>query len=448
MRNWHISRRTFLRGVGAAVSLPLLDAMAAQGSEAQPPVRMAFLFMPNGVYPEEWGLDEKQTDLSQLSPTLSPLESVKDDVLVISRMCKRHSREGDGHYAKTANFLSGMPVFKTTGKNIKCGISIDQLAAQKVGHHTPLPSLELGIEPVVSGIDSIVGYTRLYGSHISWRDERQPVAKEINPRLVFERLFLSSLNGSKPALGGLSNADRKSLLDIVLEDAKDLRLQLGRDDQHKMDEYLSSVRSVEKRIEFAEKSKEKEKHWLPQVATEKLIRPEGIPGSHQEHVRLMMEMIVLAFWTDSTRVSSFMFGNSVSGVNFSFLDGVEGGHHHLSHHKNEKKMIDQYNKISRWHIEQFAWMLEKMRGIKEGATSLLDNSMILFGSGMSDGNRHDPNNLPIILAGKAGGKVDTGRHIATPKDTPLCNLYVSMLERMNVPVESFGDSTGKVELKA
>jgi hypothetical protein len=408
---------------------------------------MAFLFMPNGAYPEAWKLDEKQTDLSKLSATLSPLEKVKDDVIVISGMCKKHSRQGDGHYAKTANFLSGMPVIKTTGKNIKCGISIDQLAAQKIGHQTPLPSLELGIEPVISGIDSIVGYTRLYGSHISWRDEHHPVAKEINPRLAFERLFRSNLNGGKSTPGRLSNADRRSLLDVVLEDAKDLHRQLGRDDQHKMDEYLSSVRSVERRIEFAEKSKEKEQRWQPAVPKEKLLSPAGIPGSHQEHARLMMEMMVLAFWTDSTRVSSFMFGNSVAGTNFSFLDGVKGGHHHLSHHKNDKLMIDQYNKISYWHIEQFTWMLEKMRGIKEGGGTLLDNSMIMFGSGMSDGNRHDPNNLPILLAGKAGGSVATGRHIKTAKDTPLCNLYVAMLERMGVQVESFGDSTGKIELK-
>ncbi len=448
--NWHLSRRTFLRGTASAIALPLLDAMTPLRALAAPatqpgfaaPVRMAFLYFPNGAWTDAWVPKAAGADY-ELPFSLAPLQKAKDDITVLSGLDKAASHEGDGHYAKTANFLTGAHVNKTTGKDISAGgISIDQLAAQRNGDATPLPSLEVGIDPVVSGIDSNVGYTRLYASYISWRGPGIPVAREIGPRAVFDRLF-----GPKDAQGRpttSTRADDRSLLDLALEDATDLRKKLGRDDQLKVDEYLEAVRAVEKRVDFA--SKARNTGWKPSTTPKDIARPAAeIPHDYQEHVRLMMDMLVLAFWTDSTRIASFMFANDVSGRNFTgIVDGVHGGHHHISHHENDAAKIEQYRLINRWHVQQFAHVLEKMRNIKEGEKTLLDNSMILFGSSMSDGNRHDPANLPLILAGRAGGALNPGRHVASPNGTPLCNLYLSMLNRIGVNVPRFGDSTGKL----
>jgi hypothetical protein len=330
---------------------------------------------------------------------------------------------------------------------------MDQLAAQRVGRQTALPSLELGVEPVTTGIDTNVGYTRLYGSHIAWSTPTTPLAKEINPRLAFNRLFKSNSSAT--------SADDQSILDLVTEDAKSLRSKVGRADQRKLDNYLESIRAVEKRIEHNTRVRAEQENIRPDVlqALDELdkkiqtweVHPDRMkqgrrnPGDHTEHVRLMLDMMVLAFWSDTTRISTFMFGNAVSGKNFSFLDGVKGGHHQLSHHENKAENLEQYQKINQWFVAQYAYMLEQMKQIKEGDGTLLDNSMILFGSGIKDGNRHDPKNLPLVLAGKAGGTIATGRHLTYRKNTPLCNLYASMLDRIGTPVDRFGDSTGKLK---
>ena len=430
------SRRTFVRGAGALLSLPFMPSLvkAAGNDAAKPPIRNAFIYFPNGVWEKAWVPEKTGADY-ELSPSLQPLGDLKQDVLVLSGLDKKNSHGGDGHYAKTANFLTGMPVAKTTGKDVSSGgISVDQLIASHVGDSTPLPSLELGTEPVISGIDSNVGYTRLYGSHISWQTANRPVAKEINPRIVYERLFGKTVTADSRRAESYSN-----LLDYVLEDAKRVRARLGRDDQFKMDEYLDSVRSVEKRIEFA--TRDRSDAWRPSVNPDSLIEMEpGAPGNFREHIDIMMDLIVLAFQTDSTRVCSFMFDNDVSGRNSSFLDGVKGGHHELSHHENNDGKIAQYQKINHWHVEQFARMIGKMKSIQEGEGTLLDNSMIMFGSSFSDGNRHDPDNLPILLAGRGGGTIETGRHLAAEGQVPLCNLYLAMLRRNGVELESFGDS--------
>jgi hypothetical protein len=418
---------------------PATRALAADVA-AKPPTRMAFLFFPNGVWQDAWIPKETGSEY-ELPFSLEPLAPHKSDVLVLSGLDKANSRDGDGHYAKTANFLTGTHVTKTTGKEINCGgISVDQLAAKTIGHLTPLPSLELGTEPVISGIDSNVGYTRLYGSYISWETATRPVAKEISPRMVYERLFGDSKHGDSK-----QRDDFRSLLDAALGDAKRLRGRLGRDDQFKIDEYLDAVRSVERRIEFYSRSEPDA--WKAAPGWEQQPAPAaGIPHDIRDHVRLMLDMMVLAFWTDSTRISTFMFANDVSGRNFSFIDGVSGSHHEMSHHEKKAEKIEQYKRINRWHTEQLAYMLAKMREIKEGEGTLLDHSMVLFGCGMSDGNRHDPNNLPIILAGKGGGTISPGRHIASEKNTPLCNLYVSLLERIGSPVGSFGDSNAALPI--
>lgn len=458
-KNWMMARRTFLRGVGVSLGLPMLEAMgkvlgaspaAAAPTTAsagvQAPVRMACLYFPNGVWEANWFPKEEGGNY-QIPFALEPLAKHKEDFLVFSNLDKKHSHQGDGHYAKTANYLTGLPVRKTPGKDISVGgISIDQLCAQQIGRLTPLPSLELGIDPVVSGIDSVVGYTRLYGCYISWRSPSTPIAKEINPRLAYERLFGVMRRGNNAAADKKALSDNQALLDLVLEDAHSLRNKLGRDDQYKLDEYLDSVRDVERRLEFFSKPDPRE--WRPSTEPgEDLAAPKGAPGDHQEHVRLMLDLMALAFWTDSTRISTFMFANDVSGKNFGKLvAGTEGSHHEFSHHQSKSEKYEPYSKINRWHSEQLGYFLDKLKSIKEGDKTLLDNSMILFGSSMSDGNRHDPKNLPIILAGKAGGKIKPGRHIKCGERTPLCNLYVSMLENMGTPVEAFGDSTAPLPL--
>jgi hypothetical protein len=457
-RKWMIPRRTFLKGAGVMLSLPLMEAMGkvlpkaspeavagtTPASAVQAPVRMACIYFPNGVWEKNWFPKESGADY-ELPSALEPLSQHKKDMLVFSGLDKKHSHGGDGHYAKTANFLTGLLVRKTAGKDINVGsASIDQHVAQKIGHHTPLPSMELGIDPVISGIDSVVGYTRLYGCYISWRNATTPVAREIDPRLAYERLF-GVIRPKTATADRRANEDKRALLDFVLEDANSLRRRLGRDDQYKLDEYLDSVRDVERRLEFF--SKPDPRAWRPKVETGlDYAAPKGAPGDHQEHVRLMLDLMALGFQTDSTRVSTFMFANDVSGKNFSSLIPGTSSHHELSHHQNKPEKYEPYSKINRWHAEQLAYFLGKLKAVREGDKTLLDNSMVLFGSSFSDGNRHDPNNLPIILAGKAGGRLKSGRHIASPKGTPLCNLYVSMLEHMGTPTQSFGDSTGALEI--
>ena len=453
---WQISRRTFLRGAGASLALPWMESMAA-GKSGKSPVRMACLFMPNGVNPKGW-TPKGSGSKFELSPILKPLAALQGDILVLSNLRNKASDTGDGHYVKTSGWLTGTTITKTTGKDLNAGNrSLDQVAAEKIGHHTVLPSLELGIDPVTTGVDTNVNYTRVYGSHISWSSATNPVPCEINPRSAFDRLFRKKNRNKK------QSDDDRSVLDLVLEDARALRSKVGKVDQQKLDQYLESVRSVEKRILADERSLSAGDNADPaaQKALEELnAKINKAFGStdeskqlgsrprfdHTEHVRLMMDIMVLAFWTDSTRVSTFMFGNAVSGKNFSFLDGVSGGFHEISHHQNNPKQLAQYQLINIWHMQQYAYMLEQMKAIDEGGKSLLSNSMILCGSPLRDGNRHEPRNVPTVIAGQAGGSVKTGRHLEFDKGTPLCNLWVAMLDRVGAPVKKFADSTGPLAI--
>lgn len=431
-----LSRRGFLRGAGVALALPWLASWPGRSRAAAataPPRRVAFLYFPNGAPMKHWVPEAAGADFT-LPFALEPLAPIRDRVLVISGLDKQNSRRGDGHYAKTANFLTGMPVTKTTGAELSSGgVSVDQLIAQSLRGQTPLPSLELSTEPVVSGVDSNVGFTRLYGGHISWESANRPVARELNPRLVWERIF-----------GGGGPADprrrqlRDNLLDHVLADARDVRRQLARDDRHKMEEFLDAVRAVEQRLEHASSADRPP----PDPSGLGKSPPPGVPAEPREHVALMLDMIEIAFRTDSTRVASFMFANDVSGRNFSFVDGVSGGHHELSHHEGKEAKIEQYKRITRWHVEQFAGLVTRLAAIPEGEGSLLDATMLFCGSSISDGNAHDPDNLPILVAGGGGGTLAGGRHLKCEGDRPLCDLHLALAQRMGVAAESFGDSTG------
>ncbi len=433
-----ISRRTLLRGAGAALALPWLEAMqparAATAAAAADPVRLAVLFMPNGVHPDQWTPNGVGREYG-LSPTLEQLESMREQVLVLTNLWNAGSDTGDGHYVKTAGLLTGTTITKTVGVDLNCnGVSLDQVVAQHLGRQTPLPSLELGTEPVAAGVDGTVGYTRVYGAHIAWRGPTSPLAKEINPQLVYERLF-------RARRGSPTGQHDRQLLDRVLGDARRLRTRLGVHDRQKMDEYLESVRSLEERLERA--AQPERAAWQPRGPLDPARKPPaGVPEKHLEHVRLMLDMMALAFQTDTTRVCTFMFGNSVSNINFSFLDGVTGGHHSLSHHQKEEDKLRQYQLIGRWHVAQYAYFLRRLQEIKEGERTLLDNSLVLFGSDLRDGNAHDPHNLPILLGGRGGGRIASGEHRSYGKDTPLANLYLSMLAALGVPAARFADSTG------
>jgi hypothetical protein len=428
-----------LRGAGVALALPWLEAMAspapgANRAAGRPPVRLAALFMPNGVRDDMWTPTAAGHDF-QLSPTLEPLGPLKQHCLVLTNLWNQASNYGDGHYVKTSGFLTCTTINKTLGIDLNCnGVSMDQVAAAQSGRQTPLPSLELAIDPVSIGVDRNVGYTRVYGSHIAWSGPTSPLAREINPRLVFERLF----RATQPP--GDSAAEDALLLDRVLADANKLRQTLGTADRQRMDEYLQSVRSLEQRLERAQA--DRPDPWQPRAAIDPQQKPvAGVPREHAEHVRLMLDMIALAFQTDTTRVCTFMFGNSVSGTNFSFIDGVRGGHHELSHHQNKEEKLRQYQLINRWHVEQYAYLLGRLHDMREGEGTVLDNSMVLFGSGLRDGNSHNPRNLPIVVAGRAGGRLDTGQHLIAAENTPLANLYTALLQAFGLPMDRFADST-------
>ena len=432
-----LSRRALLRGAGVALSLPWLEAMApAAGrvSTAGPlPVRMAALYMPNGAFPETWTPKGEGRDFT-LSYALDPLETLKNDILVLSNLWNEQSKDGDGHYVKEAAILTCTRIRKTQGADLKNGISVDQLAAKRAGHLTPLPSLELGITPVAVGNDAAVGYTRVYGSHISWSGPTTPLARELNPNAVYERLFRAATGG------GEDEAKLDALLlDRVLGDAKRLRGEVGAEDQHRLDEYLSVMRSLEERIERS--SDPSRNTWQPLQPLDPEQAP-AEPTSHLEHVRLMLDMIAVAFQSDTTRIGTFMFGNAVSNVSFRWLDGVTAGHHDVSHHANEAEKLKQYQIINRWHIEQYAYLLGKLREMKEGDSNVLENSMILFASALSDGNKHDPHKLPLVLGGRGGGRIDSGQHLVYAEDSPVSDLYVSMLDAFGTPVDRFADSAG------
>jgi len=441
LQNSKLSRRTVLRGLGVSLALPWLEAtstVAKAASVAPSPTRMAFIFVPNGVVMNNW-VPKTEGYGFELSPTLQPLAPVQDDLMVITGLTHDKGRangDGAGDHARSASvFLTGSQPRKTDGEHIRSGISVDQLAAKAVGQNTRFSSLELGVDPgrMAGNCDS--GYSCAYSSNISWSGESNPVGKEVNPKLVFERLF----GGGKPSEVDKSRQQRealqKSVLDFIADDAKRLQSKLGRNDNHKLDEYLTGVREVERRI-GTRTAKPVDIHVDYAI-------PDGIPGDYQDHMRMMCDLMVLAFQTDSTRIATMMFANAGDNKNYRKI-GVAEGHHDLSHHGDNPEKLEKISQINRFHIQQLSYLLTKMKSIREGERNLLDNSMVVYGSGISDGNRHNHDNLPILLAGSGGGTIDTGRHLRYDLETPVCNLFMSMLDRMGVDAPFIGDSTGRL----
>ncbi len=439
-----ISRRTFLRGIGTAVSLPMLEAMLpltalAQSANKMRPNRMAFLFIPNGVHIPDWRPTAEGP--LELPYILEPLKNVKEHVNVISGLAQHNAFAlGDGpgdHARSTAAWLTGCHPRKTAGADIRNGLSVDQLAARKIGSLTRFPSLEIGCERGAQAGNCDSGYSCAYSSAISWRSDSTPVAKEVDPRLVFERLFTNG-DPSESAESRAKRAEyRKSILDFVMDDASRLKTQLGLHDQQKLEEYFSSVREIEQRLVKAEQSGVAAR--LPGAD-----KPSGIPQDYGEHIRLLGDMMVLAFQSDLTRVCTFMIANDGSNRPYRMIE-IPEGHHDLSHHGRNPAKQAKIRQINRFHIQQLAYILEKMKSIKEHDGTLLDNTMLVYGAGIGDGDRHNHDDLPILLAGKGAGTIKAGQHLVFPHNTPMTNLFLSMLDRVGVKAETIGDSTGRLQ---
>ncbi|MHC5018557.1 MAG: DUF1552 domain-containing protein [Planctomycetota bacterium] len=438
-----ISRRTFLRGAGVALALPWLEAMrpaAAAAAAGGAPKRLCFLFVPNGAHMQDW-TPAAAGAAFELPLLLQPLNPVRRDVTVLTGLAQDNARaKGDGpgdHARSAAAFLTGAHPRKTAGADIRNGISVDQLAAQRVGSATRFASLELGCEPVRQSGNCDSGYSCAYSSNIAWRSPRQPVTAEINPRQVFDRLFMISDGAESAAERKARWGRQRSILDWVREDTKRLHAKLGTTDRRKLQEYQDAVREIEQRI--------------AQVADAdaggpvNAARPPALaPRDYRTHLRLQFDLIRLAFQLDLTRVVTFMLANEGSNKNYGFIEAA-GGHHHLSHHGGDAGKIGKIKKINRFHIEELARFLQQLGATQVEGGRLLDHTAVLYGSGISDGNRHNHDNLPILLAGKLGGTLNPGRHVRYTRETPLCNLFVSLLDRVGVKTARFGDSTGPLD---
>ena len=440
------TRRTLLRGLGAAFALPWLESLPAlAGAVAQPgkpPVRMCYWYVPNGVHLPTW-FPSQPGALVDLPETLQPLSFARDYVNTFSGLTHNTALvngdvEGCGHGQGAASFLTGAQAFQTQDA-VRVGISADQLYARHVGNATRLPTLELGCESARSG--NAFGYSGAYKTHISWRNATSPAPYEMNPKLVFDRLFTSGDRKSSGATIAERDYYRKSLVDFVLDDARQLKNRVGAADQRKLDQYLTGVREVERRIQNAAPALK--------VTGQTINRPTGIPEDFDEHLRLMCDLMVLAFQTDSTRASTFMVTKEATDRNYPWL-GFTDGHHELSHHGGKEEKNRKLREIDRYHISILAYMVEKMMTVEEAnGSTLLDNAMILYGSGISDGDRHDHVNLPVVVVGKGGGALKAGQHVKCRTETPMSNLLLTMLQQAGVPVNQFGDSTEPLkELRA
>ena len=435
-----LPRRAFLRGMGTAVALPFLEAMVpamAAVRNAKPPVRMAFVYVPNGIIMNGWN-PEYEGKLTELPRILKPLEPFKQDILMLGNLTHNAGRallDGPGDHGRcSASYLTGVHPRKTL-VDIKAGVSFDQIVAKQVGAHTRFPSLELGMEDARQAGDCDSGYSCAYTNNLAWESESQPLPPVLDPRALFERLFGKGQTLT-PEARSRENLYRRSILDFVSDDTRKLEADLGPTDRRKLDEYLSSIREIERQIERAE-------HDNAQIDPH-MEKPYGIPADFAEHFKLMTDMMTVAFQSDLTRVITFLVTHEGTSRPYREID-IPDGHHPLTHHRNQPDLIEKVTQINSYHVKQFAAWIAKMKSIKEGDSTLLDNCMIVYGAGLSDGNRHLHEDLPTLIAGRGGDYIKSGRRIVYRRETPMCNLFLAMMDRMGVHAEHFGDSTGRLD---
>jgi hypothetical protein len=440
----YVSRRTILRGLGASLALPLLDSMlpafaGKASAAANSPVRLGMFYAPNGTSMPYW-LPKTYGSNFAMSPILTPLEPYRDNLFVVSHLSNDVAL-GDGvggHARSCAPWLTGTHIKKTEGADIRAGVSMDQIAAKQMGKETQLASLELSLDTdeTIGACDS--GYSCAYTNTVSWRDEHTPLPTENDPRAVFERLF-GAAESTDTASRMARLAQEKSILDLALESVTSLKQTLGVQDQLRVDQYLAGVRDAERRIQATEAQSKRE---LPV-----LERPGAAPESYEQHCRLLLDLLALSYQTDMTRVSCFMMSKEQTGRAYPEI-GVPDGHHPVSHHQNDPVKLEKLAKINTFHMKQFAYFLDKLKHTPDGDGSIFDHSLFVYGSGMSDSNLHFQLDLPTLLVGGVAGKNPGGRHAGFKNDTPVCNLWVSVLDRVGVPVEKFGNSTGRVDYLA
>ena len=433
-----IPRRTFLRGVGTTLALPFLDAMspAFGAATAKPAMRMGVVYVPNGIIADKWTPIGEGANF-RLSPIMEPLAPFREHLFIPVGLDQQNANgqpgEGGAPHSRSGSvFLTSVHPKPTEGNDLRAGISVDQIAAKELGKHTQLASLEMALDAAENAGACESGYSCTYMNTLSWRSATTPLPTENRPRAIFERLFGDSETTS-PAERLARIQEQRSLLDAMTEEVASFKKQLGPSDGAKLAEYLDAIRDVERRIQIAEKQTSQE---LPELS-----RPVGVPASFEAYAKLMFDLQVLAYQTDLTRVVSFMIAHERSVRTYSEI-GVPDSHHPLSHHKGDAKSIEKVVQINTFHIKLFAYLLEKLRSTPDGDGSLLDHTVLLYGSGISDGNLHTVENLPLLVAG--GGLAKGGRHLRYPPGTPMANLLLTVLDKLGTPVDNLGDSTGKL----
>ena len=442
----HLSRRTMLRGLGAGIALPLLDGMvpafaAIRNTAARPIKRVGAIYVPNGMSMARW-LPPTEGAL-EITPVLSPLTPVKDQLLVLSGMANKEAKqrldEGDGDHSRCqAAYLTGAHAVKASGANttLEVGVSMDQIVARDLRDDTQLASLELSLEANELVGQCEDGYGCAYSATIAWRDANTPLPMQTDPRAVFEHLF-GAVDSTEPAARARALRRDKSILDSVNAEISALQRQLGRGDRSKLAGYLDSVRDIERRIQIAESQSDR---GLPEVA-----QPAGIPADFEEYANLMFDLMLVAYQADLTRVCTFLIGREKSVRTYPEI-GVAEPHHPVSHHRQREEQLVKLAKINTFHMSMFGRFLEKMRGTFDGDGTLLDQSMVIYGAGMGNSNAHDPLDLPIVVAGGGGGTLKGNRHVRLPEGTPLANMHLTLLEKMGMPAERLGDSTGELPI--
>jgi hypothetical protein len=433
-----ISRRTALKGMGVSVALPLLEAMAppiraADSSAKAFPRRLVFVYFPNGVWMDAWKTTGDGSDF-KLGSTLSAFEPFKSQMLVFSNLADKNAKGGGAHACTMPAYLSGQTIFKTMGNDIRAAKTCDQLIAEKIGNATRFPSLELGCDFGQQDGFCDTGFSCIYQTNLSWKSETTPAPKEVNPRIVFDRLFAGVSAGETSIVQQQRETMNLSILDFVREQAREISRHLSAADRRRIDEHLTSIRDIERRIQAPPPE-------LPKGAAGGMERPTRVPALFRDHFRLMADMLVLALQTDMTRIATLVMATEGNRRSYPEL-GFTEEHHGVSHHGRKPELVEKFTKINEHHVGEMAYLIDRLAKTREGEGSLLDNSMVVYGSGMADGNRHAHADIPTLLFGKGGGSIDPGRHVICPDETPICNLWLSLMDRMGVKEERFGDSSG------